>query len=52
MGGLRTISRGTGYGSLSTISRGYLDGDETPPVDPGLGLSLFRTIKLSLQVWL
>lgn len=50
MAELSTISRGVGYGALSTISRGYLTDGETP--DPGsdeLG-GWFRRITLSLQI--
>lgn len=51
MVGLRTISRGIGYGPLSTISRGYLE-DVFNPIDPGGGGILLIRLRLSLRLWL
>ena len=52
MPGLKTIRRGIGYGPLSTISRGYLEGD-VDPVDPGAGGgNLLIRMRLSLRLWL
>lgn len=47
MAGLTTISRGIGYGPLSTITRGYLGGLEFAP---GIALEVLASPSIALVV--